>query len=138
MKVRWINQNDYEQFLRWWKWFRFPAPSIEFLPENGLGGLVVSKDDMDICAGFLYLTNSKIAWIEYIVSNPDYRSKDRTDALKILIQELVLIGIERGYECFYTTVKNLNLINHFKDVGFLEGTSGSTEMIYIKKAAEKS
>ena len=40
----------------------------EALPENGLCGLMVEKGDKKILAGFLYTTNSKGAWVEYIIS----------------------------------------------------------------------
>lgn len=127
MNTRAITETDYNMFTEWWKFFRFPAPPTDILPNNGMGGIVVQKGDVDICAGFLYLTNSKIAWIEYIVSNPDYRKEDRKEAIRHLISELCLIGKEQGYRIFYTSVANENLINRFKEVGFHAG-SKATEL----------
>lgn len=129
IKARWLNETDYKQLLNWWKWWRFPAPPAEALPENGLGGIMISKEDVDICAGFLYLTNSKLAWLEFVVSNPDYKEMDRQEAVVILIQELTLIAKNKGCISVFISIKNENLIKHFEKAGYLKSSSGTTEMI---------
>jgi hypothetical protein len=76
MKIRWISNDDYATLVEWWKFWRFVPPTQEILPNNGLSGLVVTdENDNMICAGFLYATNSPIAWIEFIVSNPNVKDK---------------------------------------------------------------
>lgn len=130
-EVRFMEEDDYDKMLPWFKWWRFPAPLKEMLPYNGLGGLMVCKDGMNICGGFLYKTNSKIAWVEYIVSNPEYKSKDRTDAIKYLIHSLKKLAISYGYRVLFTSVKNESLINHLKDEGFIVGSSGTSEMVCV-------
>ena len=57
----------------------------DFYPDNGKGGFIVEKNDKPIVAGFLYLTNSKGALLEWIVSDPDYRESDRNNAIELLI-----------------------------------------------------
>jgi hypothetical protein len=56
------------------------------LPEDGRGGILVSKNGYQF-AGF-FSNNSKIAWIEYLVSNPEYREEDRQQAIQRVIYEL--------------------------------------------------
>lgn len=127
--VRFLEEGDYEKLLPWWKWHRFTAPPKEMLPQNGKGGIMVSKNRIDICAGFLYRTDSKIAWMEFIISNPNYREKDRVDAIKLLIEQLCLIAKQQGYKAVFTSVKHHSLINHFKSTGFTAEKGKSTEMV---------
>lgn len=117
--------------LPWFKWWRFPAPPKEMLPENGLGGVMVSAGGVDVCAGFLYLTNSKTFWVEYIVSNPEYRDKDRSIGISVLLTELKLIAKSKGMKFGFMSVKNPALIGHLKDNGFIEGSTGTTEMFVV-------
>jgi hypothetical protein len=126
-KVRKLIETDYENLVSWWKWFRFTPPSKEFLPQNGLGGIMVYAD-IDVCAGFLYRTDSKIAWLEFIVSNPKYRNKDRQQAIKLCISSLSQIAKKLGYNAIFTSVKHESLINHFKDCGFFVESGSSKEM----------
>lgn len=130
-KVRFMESGDYENMLPWFQWWRFPSPLKEMLPDNGLGGLMVYNDDIDICGGFLYETNSDIAWIEYIVSNPEYKSKDRSYAIKYLIHSLQMLAASRGYKILFTSVKNESLIKHLEEEGFVVGSSGTSEMVCV-------
>lgn len=130
-KIRFLEENDYQELLSWWSFWRFPAPARETLPDNGLCGIVIYKEGINICAGFLYFTNSKICWLEFIVSNPEYRSKDRTEAIQILINELSEIAKEKGFKVMFTTLKNPNLIKHYEKCGYSMGSTGTCEMVKV-------
>ena len=107
------------------------APSRKMLPENGTGGVMVSKDGIDICAGFVYFTNSTMAWVEYIVSNKEYRISDRGDAIELLITTLSVIARDKGYEFVYASVKNKPLIQKYERCGFKLGDQDCQELIKI-------
>ena len=73
LKVRTLKDSDYDNILvKWWKDWRWTPPSKEFLPENGKGGYIVYDNDIPVCAGFMYLTNSKAVWCDWIISNFKY------------------------------------------------------------------
>lgn len=129
LQTRLLTENDYETLVAWWKANRFPAPAQEMLPLNGTGGIMVTKNGIDICAGFLYTTNSKIAWLEFIVANFEYRENDRENAIKLLITNLCQIASDVDFKVVFTSVKHPSLINHFKDVGFSLDTDKSCEMV---------
>jgi len=132
MEVRFLDDRDYDVLSQWWKDWRWSAPPKDMLPQDGRGGLMVSKDGEDICAGFVYFTNSKTAWIEYIVSNFQYRQDDRKEAIELLIKSLVEVAAEtNGTKYFYTSLKNKNLINRYAECGFEKGSNNCTEMIKI-------
>lgn len=116
--IRPLQEHDYDMLFQWWKWWRWQAPPRECLPNEGLGGIMVYKDSIPVCAGFLYFTNSKMAWLEFIVSNPEYRDKDRKEALQLLIHELTGIAQRKGYKAVFASVKNKSLINHYEACGY--------------------
>lgn len=131
MNSRWITTEDYDTLVEWWKFWRFCPPTREVLPDNGLSGIVVTDDnDTPICAGFIYYTNSPIAWIEFIVSNPDVKDKKtRHDSLVFLINELSGTALLNNRKVIYSSLKNENLMNKYVECGFQKGGSNTTEMI---------
>lgn len=129
MEFRYIEQSDYEMLVDWWKFWKFPAPPIEMLPDSGV---IVNKNGVDICAGFIYFTNSKTCWIEFIVSNPNVRQKeDRREAITNVIDVLCSIGKNNGYTIAYTSLKNESLQNKYLQCGFIDGSKNCNE--YIKR-----
>lgn len=127
-EARWCEEEDYEELCKWWKAFRFPAPAISMLPDNGKSGIIVSKDGVNICAGFYYKTNSSFALCEYVVSNFEYKDQDRKAALEQLYSAIEMVAKADGFTLLFSTVKNQHLINKMIDFGWSEG-SKTTEMI---------
>ena len=89
LEYRQLTENDYSDFLvKWWKDNRFPVPPIDFLPNNGKDGIVVINKDTNekICAGFIYITNSEVAWLEFPVANFEIKNRElRKQAIEFLI-----------------------------------------------------
>lgn len=130
--VRKLNEFDYDVLCKWWKDWRWTPPVKEFLPENGIGGIMVSHHGYDIFAGFIYFTNSAVCWSEFIISDFYFKDKDlRSEALNILITELNEIAMSRGYKFMYTVVKNKNLETAYKASGFVNGSLQVNEMFKI-------
>ena len=67
-----VTNEDVETLSKWWVDWGFETPPIDFLPETGI---IVSSDGIDVCAAFMYATNSKVAWISWIISDKEYRIK---------------------------------------------------------------
>lgn len=128
-KIRLLTDEDYPTLVEYWEFWRFPAPKKEYLPDEGRGGIMVHKNGVNICAGYLFFTNSKMAWIEFIVSNPEYKEKDRKEAICFLINELNYIAKSKGFEIIFTSVKNENLINRFKECGYVIGSENTKELM---------
>lgn len=131
MHRRPLNIEDYDNILKgWWHSFGFEAPCREFLPENGTGGYIVYDEDMPICAGFLYETNAKVAWVSWIISNKSYRKKpQRKEALLLLINTLTKACKLKGYKFAYTVFNNRFLENTFEDAGYSKGGVNFCEML---------
>lgn len=129
---RYLTESDYQMLVEWWEWFRFPAPKINMLPQNGLGGvMIVNEEGINVCAGFLYFTNSDFCIVEYVVSNPEYRDKNRKEAIRMLIERLGEVAKEqKGSGLLFTSVKNENLVNRFLEADYSDGGK-ATELIKI-------
>lgn len=130
--IRKLTEEDYPTLCEYWKFWRFPVPLQVCLPDNGTCGAMVMKDGVNIVAGFIYFTNSTMAWIEFIVSNPGVKDKkERKEAIRYLIAELCGIAKQEGYLLAYTSIKHPNLIHHYEACGFATGSKGTVEMIKI-------
>ena len=131
--VRELNENDYEDILvGWWKQWGWVAPKRDFLPNNGKGGIIVYDEDVPVCAGFMYITNSKAAWVDWIISNKEYTKKpQRNDAIKLLVSALTNICEKSGNKYIYALIKSESLINIYQDIGYVKGSTYTTEMIKL-------
>lgn len=126
---RLLKESDYDNLLNWWRFWKWEnPPTKEILPQNGVGGIMVTNKGIDICAGFLYTTNSKIAWMEFIVANPEYKEKDRKEAKRILVNDICHIAKELGFTSIFTCVQDQFLIKVLQDCGFSSDKPKSVEM----------
>ena len=76
LKIRKIEIQDYKYINKWWVDQGFKPVSLEVLPMKGLGGLIIEKEK-PIAVAYLYLTNSNMGYIDNLISDPSYISKDR-------------------------------------------------------------
>jgi len=128
LKARELRESDWNELPSWWKWWRWPDVSREILPLNGLGGIMVYKDNINIAAGFLYLTNSNVVWLDWIISNPEYKDKDRKQALELLINTLEEVAKQQGYSVIITITKSKHLIDTHKKLGYTMDENPSYEI----------
>lgn len=131
--IRELNENDYDDILvGWWKQWKWEAPKKDFLPNDGKGGIMVFDGDVPVCAGFMYLTNSKVAWVDWIISNKEYTKKtQRKDAIKLLVSSLTDICKKTGSKYSYALIKNQSLIGMYEQLGYIKGDSYTAEMIKV-------
>ena len=129
--VRPLIAEDYDKTLRqWWFDWRWTPPSRDFLPENGKGGFIVYDGETPVCAGFMYETNSKAVWCDWIISNIKYKDRNnRKEALSLLIKRISEEAERLDKKYIYALIKNKPLINAYKKQGFVEGSSYSHELI---------
>lgn len=129
LQVRKLEETDWETLVSWWKWWRWPVMPKGFLPDNGTGGLMVYKEDTPIAAGFLYFTNSDGVFLEWIVSSPDYREKDRKQALELLISTAEETCRLAGKKHMFSIGRNKHLMETHKKLGWTVDSSPSYELI---------
>lgn len=130
--VRPLNESDYETLCEWWEDWGWDPVEKDFLPDDGKGGIMVLDGDEPVCAGFMYATNSKVAWVDWIVSNMNYRKKpQRKEAIKLLVETLTDICKNSGFKYSYALLKHPSLTQTYEDVGYVSGDGYRSEMIKL-------
>ena len=129
LQVRKLEETDWDTLVKWWKWWRWPVMPKGFLPDNGTGGLMVYKENTPIVAGFLYFTNSDGVLLEWVISSPEYREKDRKQALELLISTAEETCRLAGKKHMFSIGRNKHLIETHKKLGWSVDKSSSYELI---------
>lgn len=133
MNVRPLEPDDYENILcKWWKDWRKPAPPRDVLPDDGTGGFIVYDEDIPVCAGFMYNTNSSMVWIEFIVSNINYTDREkRREALAMLDTTITSLARKLNKKYVYSLLKedNRSLIDVSLNQGYIHNSIRFNEMI---------
>ena len=128
LTVRALQESDWDTLQEWWTKWKWPQMNKDLLPLNGTGGLMVLKGDIPVIAGFLYITNSKVAWMEWIISNKEYRENDRKEALEILILGLEEVALSVDRNIILSVGRNAGLISTHKKLGYMVDEKPSYEI----------
>jgi len=132
MHTRQLNTTDYEDLLcGWWSDHGFTAPNRDFLPDNATSGMIAYDGRTPVVAGFLYETNSATAWVEWVISNKEYRGKERKALIQLLLTDLEDLARDKGFRFIFASNNNSFLIEHFKSIGYSVGQTNSTELIKV-------
>ena len=131
LTIRQLTEEDYDNILvGWWKDWNWEAPNRDFLPDDGKGGIMIMDGDTPVCAGFMYITNSRASWIDWIISNKQYRVKPtRKEAIQLLVASLTVMTENSGSKYGYALIKNKSLIEVYESLGYVKGDSYTSEMI---------
>ncbi len=126
LNIRRLTSEDYSTLVKWWDAWKWQAPPKTILPDTGF---IVEKNNIGIVAGYIYMTNSKAAWLEWIISNPDYRESDRKDAIRLLIQATETVLRDQGIKHIFSFVRHKNLLKIHEDLGWNIDKKPSHEII---------
>ena len=114
IKFRSFKKGDYEMCCKWWKWWwrngQNPPPK-ELLPHNRRS-FIIEKNDIPVAATFLFLTEvPAVGWTTYLVSNYEYKQKDRRDIIKMLIQNVEKEAEKYGVMQLFTVCGDTHMSN---------------------------
>ena len=129
LNFRPLKEEDYETICKWWKWWRWPVIPRKMLPDKGKSGFIVEKNNIPIVSGFLYLTNSTGALLEWIVSNPEYREDDRKEAIELLINNAELVCKNMGITYMFSIGRSKHLMKTHEKLGWQVDKKPSYEII---------
>ena len=124
-----LKEEDYETICKWWKWWRWPVIPREMLPDKGKSGFIVEKNNIPIVSGFLYITNSKGAKLEWIVSNPKYKEDDRKEAIELLITNAETVCKNMGITYMFSIGRSKHLMKTHEKLGWQVDKKPSYEII---------
>lgn len=123
---KYIPEKDYQIAVDWWSGYKWIVPMPqECLPTTGI---VVKDNDKPLCMMWVYGTNSAVALVGFPVCDPHLRGGIRSDAIKMCIDCCNELAKEMGFSIVYTYQSNDNLLEKFKDNGFMVGDTKITNM----------
>jgi len=115
INFRSFKEGDYEICCEWWEWWwkkvgLDPVRRV-FLPKDERC-FIIEKNNIPVAATFLFLTEIPIvAWTTYLVSNPNYKEKDRRDLIKLLIQNIEKEAEKYGIMQLFTVCGDRHMSN---------------------------
>lgn len=110
--------SDYERLAGWFSGWQCAPPHIDTLPATGF---IVG----DVMAGWIYLTNSRMALIENVVSNPSSTREERESSFPLLIGALLVVARDAGYDHIRSTTTSPMVM----DIGVRFGAGVSQKTI---------
>jgi len=131
MNIRTLTESDYEILSGWWKAWSWPVIGKDMLPDNGTGGIMVEHEGENIVAGFLYWSNSKMVWLDWIISNPKSDKDIRQEAIKKLILTAESMTKEAGSKYMMSISRSNSLLKIHKELGWTIDPGSSHEMIKV-------
>jgi len=117
--------SDHDMLADWWVKQGWPVIAPASLPKIGL----VAMSDKPVCAGFLFQTDSNIAWSELIVADPESNIEDRDLCLDLLIIGLTKQAKFLGFGVVFTTLTHKRLIARYEKHGYNKTDQDVTNMI---------
>ena len=119
--------SDYEMISSWWEHHHHSA----FVPPECLStyGMIACVKDLPAAAGWLYIGNSALGWMEWIVTNPRAPMKSRGLGLKYLLERLCHEAQAFKLRSCFVSVKKKSLMRHYQRLGFFATETGMTNMV---------
>lgn len=116
MEVRPYTPADYSTLSKWWTDHSWPLVPEDHLPSTGF---IASKDSTPIAAGFIYVTNSCFALMDWLVSDKHSSVEDRDSALDAVLQATFDFSKSNNIKSIYTTTSHKRLISRYESHGFV-------------------
>ena len=116
-----FQKGDYETCCKWWKWWwgSFGAEPIRrgFLPKDERC-YIIEKDGIPVASTFLMLCYDipAVAWTTYLVSNPDYKEKDRRSIIKTLVRKVEKEAEKHGVIQLFTVCGDKHTSDIYMDL----------------------
>lgn len=123
---RMVRAEDWDVLVRWWDDWGFPRPPRECLPKNGV---MVVDGEGDLYAGFLYLTDGGIGWLEWVVSDRMASVERRRGGLEFLVEVVSGLARDEGMLLLFTSTVLPGFRNGLLKCGFSMGDDGVYQLI---------
>ena len=125
MNLRAFNPLDLDEMNRWYTLRQEPSVRVEMLPRLGFIA-------PGVAAGFLYQTDSALALVEGLVSNPEALLCRRVKALSMILAALTEAAKDFGFKLVVGSSKRTGPVSLTLRQGFRK--IGSYEMV-VKEVA---
>ena len=122
IRIRQYTPADYRMVCKWWKAWEWDCLPESSLPQTGA---IASDGKHDICAAWLYRTDSDLALLEWFISNKD-ALENRKEAITAVIDYLCEQAHRMGVRTVISLAQNQHLLKALERQGF----SGKREITF--------
>lgn len=127
LELRLFQTEDLEEIFDWLEGWKMKRQDKEIYPSTGL--IMYDKDtNVNIYAGFVWLTNSKLCQIGFITRNP-FVKKIPKNTLKAFVHSLADYAKDCGAKRAMTWAEHPNLVKAFTELGFITTTNKTFELV---------
>ena len=127
-EVKPYSPENYAELSQWWAEWGWPPIPEAYLPPDGL---IVSAEGKNICAAFLYRTNTPICWAENYISFKGADKRIRQNALDLLIESLVEKAMTFNFQVVMSSIHHPVLGKRLEKSGFIVSDTNMTT--YMRK-----
>jgi len=124
-----FNDEDYTTVFEWWIWWWGEKKGIEreVLPHNDYC-YIIEKNNIPIASGFLYVDkNAPMGYLTFVVSNPEYKEKDRRFIIERLIINIEEEARSQGIKFMFTVCESIHMQNIHNKLGWTISKAPSYE-----------
>ena len=115
-----FNNEDYIVTFKWWNWWWGDKKGIEreILPHNDYC-YIIEKNNIPIASAFLYVDkHAPMGYLTFVVSNPEYKEKDRRLIIEQLIKNIEEEAKSQGIKFIFTVCGNIHVENIHNKLGW--------------------
>lgn len=128
MNIRELKPSDYEIATKWWLAHGWERPiSKEVLPPTGI-------TIEGVCMGWVYITNSDVANMCWVVGNPEVKGLKIVQGVVTLMKAMIQLAKKHGNNKVFMSTKHESLIRMAKTAGFTTMEEGATNLLWIEGA----
>ena len=111
-----FEKGDYKMACKWWEWWWKGETGIErdILPDNKQC-FIIECNNIPVCCGFLFIgKTAPIGYLTWVVSNPEYKEKNRRRMLELLIENIERKAKQLGIKFLFTVCGDIHMQNIHK------------------------
>lgn len=109
-------EHDLEEVNGWWKHYGWETLPPTWMPKISA---IVSSEKEKLAVGWLYMTDSPIAILEWLVANPAGDPELRSQAVDRVIAHLSSQAKEAGAKAVMSFTKNASLLERYRKHDFV-------------------
>lgn len=125
MEITTFTEAHYSELKEFWGQYGWVAPSIDVLPRKGY---VAISDGKVIAGAFVYLSESGMALLDWVIGDKNASPLSRGKAVYMLVASCKQYAKEQGKKVLYTVTANQQLIATYEKNGFQPMETGATTM----------
>ena len=115
MKVRAFEKEDYGTVCNWWIGHGHARIAYEALPKTG--GVAVLSNGLPVAAAFLYLTNTSLSYLAWVVTDPTCAPRTAHRGVTDVIAHLVELSYQLDFQTVISTSNSKGLSRILKKSG---------------------